>query len=342
MKHLLLLLLFLTACAPAAAGTTVSPTSQPVPTRPAPVVEQNAGPSPAAPTLTAVAALPDQSAATPAPSPTDAPPTAAPTIPPTATPAGPQEINGIPLAVIAPMDEATVTNVRAIAARGRDLGRDPNAFSKLGDSTLLNPHFLGPFDTGEYTLGEWANLQPSIDRFRGSYERHGVATHPGLHSWTVFDPLWADKDWCEPNEHALACEVRLQNPSVLFVRLGSNDAGAPSGFRFNVKEVIEFAIDNGIVPIIGTKADRFEGSNENNDILRALAAEYHVPLWDFDLLAETLPGRGLDTDNVHLVIDELPHDYTQPDAFQRGHAMQDLSALIALDEVRLIMEEVKE
>lgn len=102
--------------------------------------------------------------------------------------------------------------------------------------------------------------------------------------------------------------------------------------------MIEFATENGVIPIIGTKADRFEGSNENNDILRALADEYDVPLWDFDHLAETLPNHGLDTDNIHLVIDELPHDFTVAETFQRGHAMQDLSALIALDQVRRIID----
>ena len=299
-------------------------------------IRDSAGPTPSAATATALAgptATPAPATAEPTPSPIP------PTPEPSPTPLGPQDINGIPLTTIAPMDAATAANVRAIYERGQELGRDPNAFSKLGDSTLLNPHFLGPFDLGDYTLGDFGHLQPTIDRWRGSFERHGIGTHFGLHSWTVFDPMWADEEWCEAGEHLLACEVRLQNPSVLFVRLGSNDAGAPSGFRFNVKEVIEYAIDNGIIPIIGTKADRFEGSNENNDILRALAAEYHVPLWDFDRLADTLPGRGLDTDQVHLIIDELPHDFTDPAAFQRGHAMQDLSALITLDQVRRIIEE---
>lgn len=336
MKYLLLLLLFcLTACAPAAVDVPTAEPVQPLPTRPAPMVVQNAGPTPAAPTLTAMAASIDD-AATPLVETTAPPatPEPTPTTLPTPTPLGPQAINGISLADIAPMDDATAANVRAIYARGQALGRDPHALSKLGDSTLLNPHFLGPFDTGDYKLGEWAYLQPTIGHWRGSFERHGIAANHGLHSWTVFDPMWADEKWCEAGEHLLACEFRLQNPSVVFVRLGSNDAGSPSGFRFNVKEVIEYAIENGVVPIIGTKADRFEGSNENNDILRALAAEYHVPLWDFDLLAGTLPGRGLDTDNIHLIIDDLPHDYTDPAAFQRGHAMQDLSALVTLDQVR--------
>jgi hypothetical protein len=335
----ILTLLALPACAPAITELPATTTPAVAATRPAPVVQQNGGPTPEPATATAAAAL-AQSNATLAPQPTaTAEPTATATPVPSPTPLGPQSINGVPLSAIAPLPPEVIANVRAIYARGQTLGRDPRAFSKLGDSTLLNPHFLGPFDSGDYELGDFAHLQPAIDRWAGSFARHGVGAHFGLHSWTVFDPMWADEEWCEPGEDLITCEFRLQNPSVLFVRLGSNDAGSPSGFRFNVKEVIEFASERGVIPIIGTKADRFEGSNENNDILRALADEYDVPLWDFDLLAGTLPGRGLDTDGVHLIIDELPHDYTDPAAFQRGHAMQDLSALIVLDQVRRVIEE---
>ena len=330
-----LVLLVLFACTP---GQPPPATPAATPPRPAPIVQQNSGPTPSAATATAAAAL-AESDATRAPKPTaTAEPTATPTLQPTPTPIGPQAINGVPLSVIAPLPPEVAANVRAIYARGQELGRDPRAFSKLGDSTILNPHFLGPFDSGDYNLGDFAHLQPTIDRWAGSFERHGVGAHFGLHSWTVFDPMWADPEWCEGGEDLITCEFRLQNPGVLCVRLGSNDAGSPSGFRFNVKEVIEFARDHGVIPIIGTKADRFEGSNENNDILRALADEYDVPLWEFDRLADTLPGRGLDTDGVHLIIDDLPHDYTDPAAFQRGHAMQDLSALVVLDQVRRVIE----
>ena len=348
---LLIIALGLAACAPTPAADPTVPPTTPT-TRPAPVVEQNAGPTPDPATLTAVAAPPSAddatrtaaareaaiAATTDADAATAAAPTATATPSPSPTPLGPQTINGVPLSVIAPLPPEVIANVRAIYARGQELGRDPRAFSKLGDSTLLNPHFLGPFDSGDYNLGDFAHLQPTIDRWAGSFERHGVGAHFGLHSWTVFDPMWADEEWCEAGEDLITCEFRLQNPGVLFVRLGSNDAGSPSGFRFNVKEVIEFATERGVIPILGTKADRFEGSNENNDILRALADEYDVPLWEFDRLAETLPGRGLDTDGIHLIIDELPHDYTDPAAFQRGHAMQDLSALIVLDQIRRVIE----
>lgn len=333
MKRAILLVTFLlAACSPAAPPTTdPTPASTSSATRPAPVVEQVGGPTPSAATVTAIAALPaiespgePQGTSTPEPS----------TPEPSPTPLGPTTINGVPLSDIIPLPPETIANIQAIYARGQALGRDPHAFSKLGDSTILNPHFLGPFDSGQYRLGEWGYLQETIDQYPGSFARYGIAAHAGLHSWTAFDPMWADKKWCEPGEHLLACEFRLQNPSVLFIRLGSNDAGSPSGFRYNVKQVIQYAIDNGVIPIIGTKADRFEGSNENNEILRELAAELYVPLWDFDILAETLPGRGLDKDGVHLIIDDFPHDFTDPAAFERGHAMQDLSALAALDQIR--------
>lgn len=329
-----LLLLLLVACSSPGASSSETPAAATsAPTRPAPVVEQ-VNPAEATPVP------PERSELIPAATPTAEPsPQPSATPEPSPTPLGPTEINGVPLSEIAPFPPEVEANVRAIYARGQELGRDPHAFSKLGDSTLLNPHFLGPFDNGQYRLGDWGYLQATIDQYPGSFKRYGIATHFGLHSWTVFDPMWADKKWCEPGEHLLACEFRLQNPSVLFVRLGSNDSGSPSGFRYNVKQVIQYAIDNGVIPIIGTKADRFEGSNENNEILRELAAEMNVPLWDFDLLAETLPGRGLDTDGVHLIIDDLPHDYTDPAAFERGHAMQDLSALVALDQVRRATEE---
>lgn len=336
-----LCLLLMAGCATGAAETAepAAVVAPAIDTRPAPVIQQNSGPTPSAATVTAVAGL-ARSEATFAPLPSVTPvPTATGTPQPSSTPPGPQEINGVPLAEIAPLPPEVVANVRAIYARGQQLGRDPRAFSKLGDSTLLNPHFLGPFDEGNYNLGDFAYLQPTIDRWAGSFARHGVAARHGLHSWTVFDPMWADEKWCEGGEDPITCEFRLQNPSIMFVRLGSNDAGSPSGFRYNLKKVIEFCIENGVIPIIGTKADRFEGSNENNDILRALADEYDVPLWDFDRVAATLPGRGLDTDQVHLIIDDLPHDYTDPAAFQRGHAMQDLTALIALDQVRRLVEE---
>ena len=226
-----------------------------------------------------------------------------------------------------------IANAREIFARGQELGINPRAFSKVGDSTIENPFFLARFDEvdGEYDLAEYYHLQTVIDHFAGSHGREGMAVKRGFHSWTVTDPMWADKSLCLPNETPVACEIRINRPAFLFLRLGSNDAGVPGSFDFNMRQVVEYAIEQGVIPIIGTKADRFEGGeNINNEILRQIAADYQIPLWDFDLIAETIPNRGIYLNDVHLTV-FYAHDYNQPKAFQTGHGVHNLTALMMLD-----------
>jgi len=249
----------------------------------------------------------------------------------------PAVVNGIPVSDIVVVTDEVAANMRTIYARGQGLGRNGQAFSKLGDSLIATPSFMTHFDTGRYDLGAYAHLQPAIDYFGGSYERYGVALRPGLHAWGVFDPLWANKDWCLANEDLLNCEIRLNNPGVLLILLGTNDAGNPPGFDYNMRKVVEFTIENGIIPVIVTKADRFEGpENINNEILRQIAADFRVPLWDFDLVAGTLPGRGLTDDQVHLTV--FPeNDYTLPEAYQTGLGLHNLTGLMALEAVRQVI-----
>jgi len=266
---------------------------------------------------------------------TPSPPTETP-IPPTdtplPTPTRNTTISAIPLESFLIMPESVIENSMAIISAGRALGRNPKAYSKVGDSTIENPHFMARFDEGPYNLGEYAYLQGAIDQFSGSHARQGLAVRRGNHSWTITDPMWADKAVCQPNETSIACEIRVHNPSILFIRLGSNDQGVPAGFDQNLRQIVQIAIDGGVLPVLGTKADRFEGSNINNDMIRQVATDFQVPLWDFDLLAGTIPGRGLDVDAVHLTT-FYAHDYTSLTAYQRGHGVHNLSALIVLDAI---------
>jgi hypothetical protein len=258
---------------------------------------------------------------------------------PTATPTPPGAVNNIPIDSIVVMDDEVRQHVREIYSAGQALGRDAHAFSKLGDSTIENPHFLARFDEGGYNLADYAYLQNAIEYYAGSFGRQGVTVRRGLHSWSVFDPLWADKTLCQPNENVLDCEFRLHNPSVILIRLGSNDIGVPDSFRFNLRRVVSYTIASGVIPVLGTKADRNEGpGNVNNDIIRRVAQDYKVPLWDFDRVAETLPGRGLSEDNVHMTF-FYEHNYALPDAFRRGHAVHNLTALIALDKIMRVVRE---
>jgi hypothetical protein len=243
----------------------------------------------------------------------------------------PPAINGMAFESVIVLPEGVRENIRAIYAHGQALGNNPRAFSKLGDSTIEHPYFLGRFDDGPYNLGAYGYLKGAIDYFSGSFRRESVAVRRGLHTWSVLDPMWAPKPTCNPGEHMLACEFRLNRPSVLFIRLGTNDAGIPGTTDENLREIVEYAINSGVIPVLGTKADRHEGaSNINNTIIRQVAADYQIPLWDFDLIAQTMPGRGLDQDGVHLTT-FFAHDYTRPEALQRGYGVYNLTALMMLD-----------
>ncbi len=247
-------------------------------------------------------------------------------------PIGRSDINGITADQFIIMDDATRAHVREIFALGQQLGRNPRAFSKVGDSTIESPFFMDRFDEpGTYNLADFGWLQPAIDWYHGSFNRNSLAVAVGMHTWSVLDPMWADPYQCLSGEDVLECEVRAHNPSVIIYRLGVNDLGVPGYVENSMRAIIEYSLENGIIPIIGTKGDRRDGTI-NNDIMRRLAAEYHVPLWDYDVLAGTIPGRGLVADGAHMST-FYAHDWSQPFAFQTGHGVHTLAGLMMLDAI---------
>jgi hypothetical protein len=241
-------------------------------------------------------------------------------------------VNGLPESAIVQFSPAAQLKAGETWRRGQELGRNARAFSTAGDSTTEIPFFLARFDDGPYNLGEYAYLQGAVNQFKGSFARDSASVRVGLHSWTLFDPTWADKAVCMPAEGPLPCEIRLNNPAILLIRLGSNDYGAPDLFDQSIRQAVDYALEQGVIPVIGLKADRGEGSDQNNDLLRQIAADYDLLLWDFDAVAGTIPGRGLDQDNVHMTT-FYQHDYTLPEAFERGHALHNLTALMVLDTI---------
>lgn len=239
-------------------------------------------------------------------------------------------INGIPWEAFIVLPPEVISHARQIFALGQSMGRNPAAYSKVGDSTTENPHFMARFDEGTYNLGAFAYLEPAVAQFRGSHNRDSVSVQIGLHSWSANDPMWADPALCLPNETPVQCELRIHNPSILLIRLGTNDVGVAESFEGNISQIVDTALAAGVIPVIGTKGDRHEGDNTNNEILRRIAADYRIPLWDYDRIADTLPARGLDVDGAHMMT-YYAHDYRDPTAFTRGHAMHNLTALMMLD-----------
>lgn len=281
---------------------------------------------PATPTAVPTRTLSPTPTLTPIPTETPTPlPTLTPTLPP-----APAElyVNGVAPGWFVLLPEETVQRAREIWAQGQAAGRDSHRFSKIGDSIVDTHEFFTWFDEGNYDLGDYAYLQGVIDYFAGSYGRHGVALKVGLNSAVVTDPAWADKEWCYANESPLACEIRLNNPAILLIHFGTNDYSG--SYEGNMREIVEYALAEGIVPILITKANRIEGSNYHNNVLRQLAAEYHIPVWDFDVVAETLPGRGLEQDEHHMTFNQRPV-YNSDRFIYTGYGAFNLTGLIVLD-----------
>ncbi len=253
-----------------------------------------------------------------------------------AVPVTPGVVNGVALDQFLIMPVDVQQTMREIFVKGQTLGRKARAYSTAGDSTIETPYFLGPFSTTKYHLGGYGYLQSTIDFFAGSFGRDSVAVRIGQHSWSVLNPVWADKKRCEPNESPLACEFRLAQPSVLIIRLGVNDSGVPKLFDTNLRKIVDYTIEQGVIPILSTKPDQREGTGAINDLVKQIAVDYKLPLWDYEQVAKTLPGRGLGEDGAHMT--SYPSaDYRLEAAYSRGHAMQNLTALMVLDRVRQVV-----
>jgi hypothetical protein len=231
---------------------------------------------------------------------------------------------------------------RMIYQRGLEMGNDPHSFSKIGDCQSIPTYFLSYFDMpGYYNLGYYASLQETINWYSGSFSRDSLAVKGGFNAAAILSPLRADPQQCKPNENPIECEFRVYHPSVALISLEEWWAGHPENYETYMRQIIEYTIQQGVVPIIATKADNLEGNNMINQTIARLAHEYEIPLWNFWLAVQPLPNHGLisidssgDMDMFHLTHSEGYYFYNDPANTQSGWSIRNLTALQSLDAVR--------
>lgn len=227
---------------------------------------------------------------------------------------------------------------RTIYQRGLDMGNNPNAFSKVGDCQTNTDFYLVDFDhPKQYSLGEdYAYLQKTIDYYQGSFSRTSLAMRDGYNVAAILAPLRADPKQCEKGETPVACEYRLYNPSVALISLETNFNDRPADdYGKYMRQIIEYTIDQGVVPILATKADNKEGDNSLNAEIAEIAAEYDIPLWNFWAAVQPLPNYGFDAelnDGFHLSF--ARNFFDQPKNMLSSWPWRNLTALQALDAVR--------
>lgn len=224
---------------------------------------------------------------------------------------------------------------REIYKAGIEAGNDPRVFAKVGDCQNVPSMFLSIFDyPGYFSLGEeYGYLQETIDWYEGSFSRESEAVRRGFNAASVVSPVWADPEACQSGETPLACEIRVNNPSVAIISLETWWAGNPENYEKYVRQIIEGLLEHDILPIVATKADNLEGDHRINEILVGLAEEYQLPVWNFWRAVQPLPGNGLMEDRFHLTFDE--NQFDDPDAMQAAWPWRNLTALQVLDRVRV-------
>lgn len=285
------------------------------------------------------------------PSQTSSPPTATLVIPSTVTPAPTQDAGlsqatetpaALKLDPLAwkswPVIPSLAPEMLAVYQAGQELGRDAHVVSVVGDCESSSEWFLKDFARGKrfYSLGPYAHLQETIDYFNPSLGYFSYAAIRGAKASTVLTSLWADPKVCENNETPLACEYRVRNPAFAIIALGTNDVYHLETFEPKMREIIDYTLSQGIVPVLVTKADNLEGDDSINTTIARLAAEYHVPLWNFWAAVQALPNGGLQEDGAHLTF--AGNFFDEPANLKAAWPVRNLTALQTLEALRLAVQ----
>jgi hypothetical protein len=208
-------------------------------------------------------------------------------------------------------------HMRDIYRNGQQMGNRPYSFIIVGDSVSARSPDWSPmftaFARGTYDLGGYQPLQSTIDFFKasGAFGVEFQTAHAGFATHFLLDPVWSNPAICAPNETPLACEVRNRRPAIAIVYLGLMDVQISTVERFqqNMQTIVQQLMNWGTIPILNTVTLK-EGSDfelrfggqidQVNAIVRQMAADYQLPLIDFQQAAYSLPSQGCFPDGAHL------------------------------------------
>ena len=224
--------------------------------------------------------------------------------------------------------------MRTIYQTGQKLHNNPHSFSKIGDCETSSSFFLGDFDLGSsaYNLGAKQDLQTVIDYFPGSFIRNSLAAGVGYKAASILNPIMANPNQCRSDESPLICEYRINRPSFVLIMFGTNDyANSRAAFAGYMRTILNYSIQQGVVPILATKADDLEGDGSINELIAELAHEYNIPLWNFWAAVQSIPNHGLQADGVHLTY--YANHFNDPQAFTYAFPIRNLTALEMLNAV---------
>lgn len=195
-------------------------------------------------------------------------------------------------------------NLKQLYKQGLENGNNPNAFSIFGDCHSLPEVFFGVFDSEpDFVKSFDPSIQETVANFQGSFDRYSPTVKIGTTEGALLLPLWNDNQegYCENNENAVDCELRVHKPSIVFIRVGTHYESRNEQYLIRI---IENLLDKGVVPVLVTKADNRELDERINETLVRLAAQYDLPVWNFWASVQHLETKGIDPNDDMYLADE--------------------------------------
>jgi hypothetical protein len=185
-------------------------------------------------------------------------------------------------------------SIREIYEYGQTLGNDPHAFSIFGDCQSRPDEFFGVFETDpDYVATLSPELQETVKNFQGSFNRESPTSKDGTTPGALLWPSWHQGEFtCSFSETPVECELRIHRPSFVIIQVGTHFESRNTEY---LRRIILQLMDQGVVPILATKADNREKDDRINRDMAMLADEYDLPLWNFWAAVSSLPKRGLYT-----------------------------------------------
>ena len=204
-----------------------------------------------------------------------------------------------------PVVPEVTDTAREIYKKGLAMGNNPRAFSKVGDCQNLETVFLWKYDhldiyQFDYQLDDYMD---TIENFQGYFDRDGYSAKYGFTAASPLTQFEADPDYCLPEETPLECELRISRPTFVLISLEFPFNGRSADlYEKYLRQIIEYTMSQGAVPILATKADNVEGDHSINLTVAELAYEYDLPLWNWWAAAQPLGDKGIDPyrDGFHI------------------------------------------
>ena len=213
------------------------------------------------------------------------------------------------LPVVPVYDADVVANLRHIVAHGQALGRNPDAFMKVGDSNTATPGYLtrlgepGYDPTAAGLTAGYPELEATRERYLAPIPAGGnsftEASSAATGGWTVFNAL-----------PAVPGELAATNASVALITLGSNDQvlESPDVFRAGLTALVNQLAAAGVVPLLSTIPAIAPGYGRNGVIeqfgrvVADVAAANQLPVLNLYRAQVALPNYGLDETDARLIL----------------------------------------